>query len=158
MGDNKIMKWIEADLEKYIQAKEYVDTILIPLLPFQLSQDADMSRMAFQCEVQSIFVNELEKDLTGRVLLTPSYYYNKKAEKSIESNRINSWVEDALTQPFKHVFLITFDASWKKVEKELDGNLLWLPNNHSVGIHTKEMVTIIRDQVNEVGELIRSYW
>lgn len=152
------MKWDKEDLEKFIQAKEYVDTLLIPLLPFQLAENADITKMAFQCEVLSIFVNELEKELTGRVLLTPSYFYNKKATKENEVLRINSWVEDALNQPFQHVFFITFDSTWKKEEKKLNGSLLWLPSNHSVGINSKEMVMIIRDQVEEVGELIRSYW
>lgn len=152
------MRWSKEDLEKFIPAKEYVDTLILPLLPFQLTEEDDLGKMAFQCEVLTIFVTELEKELAGRVLLTPSYYYNKKASKKAEVERVNGWVDDALNQPFEHVFFITFDAKWKKEEKDLKGSLLWLPSNHSVGINSKEMVMIIRDQVAEVGELIRSYW
>lgn len=152
------MKWNKADLTTYMQAKEFVDTLLIPLLPFQLSGTTDHTKMAFQCEVLTIFTSELEKELTGRVLLTPSYFYNKKASKEAEVNRVNMWVEDALNLPFKHTFFITFDSGWKKEENGLNGNLLWLPTNHSVDINSKEMVMIIRNQVEEVGELIRSYW
>lgn len=152
------MRWNKQDLEKFIPSKEYVDTLLIPLLPFQLSENEDIEKMAFQCEVLTIFIKELEKELTGRVLLTPQYYYNKKASKHSESTRVNTWVDDALSQPFEHVFFITFDATWKKEERDLNGSLLWLPSNHSVEINSKEMVMIIRDQVAEVGELIRSYW
>lgn len=152
------MKWIKEDIEKYIQAKEYIDTLIIPLLPFDLSEDKEMPKIAFQGEVISIFVRELEKELMGRVVLTPSYYYNNNADKKNEIERINTWVEDAQKQPFEHVFFVTFDATWKKEEKDLKGSLIWLPSNHSVTINSKEMITIIRDQVEEVGELIRSYW
>ena len=153
------MKWIKSDLERYVQAKEYIDTLIIPLLPFQLNKpDDELTKNAFQCEVLSIFVNELEKELAGRLLLMPHYYYLKSTNKDIEVDRINTWVQDARNQPIKQVFFITFDSSWKKIEKDLEGILLWLPGTHSGDIHSKEMSIIIRDQVEQVGELIQSYW
>lgn len=152
------MKWTRTDLEKYVGAKEYIDTLIIPLLPFQLAEDTTLATTAFQSEVLSIFIRELEKELAGRIMLTPPYHYLKHSEKKDEVKRINSWVNEAKQQPFEHIFFISFDASWKKVEGDLDGSLLWLPGKKSGDIQTKEMIQEIRDQVEQVGELIRSFW
>lgn len=152
------MKWNKIDLERYMEAKEYVDTILIPLFPFQLSRGQEIAKMAFQSEVLAILLNELEKELTGRVMLSPAYHYLKSEIKDNEIKRINEWIQDAKTQPFTHVFLVTFDAGWKKRESALNGSLLWVPIPHSGDIHSKELAVTIHDQVGQIGELIQSYW
>ncbi|MCM3738871.1 YpiF family protein [Oceanobacillus luteolus] len=152
------MKWRKEDLEKYVQAKEYIDTILLPIIPFQLADDAESEKHAFQQEVMGIFGSEIEQELSGRVMLIPSYYYLKEGNKEVEVQRLNDWIAEAKDQPFQHIILLTFDATWKKYEKELDGNLLWLPGLHGADIRTKETQGIIRDQVKQLTEIIRSYW
>lgn len=152
------MKWNKTSLQQYVQAKEYVDTILMPLLPFHFSYDSDLEKASFQGEALTVFLDEIEKELTGRVMLTPSYNYLKFSDKKKEVDRINEWVADASTQPFKEIFFVTFDSKWKQVEKSLDGTLLWLPGIKSGDLYSKEMYAVIRDQVEQVSELIRSYW
>lgn len=152
------MKWKKNELEQYIGAKEYVDTIIMPLLPFQLSDDTNMAKDAFQREVLETFANELEMELTGRVVLTPAYNYLKSADKNAEMDRLRTWTDDISNQPLNHLFLITFDSSWKKVEQALPGTLLWMPGMSTGDIDSKEMQTIIRSQVEQVSELIRTYW
>ena len=152
------MKWKKADLSQYKQAKEFIDTIIIPLVPFHLSNDNDLEKSAFQSEVLSVFTSEIENELMGRIMLTPNYNYLKSASKQVEVERLNLWIEDIQKQPFTHVFCVTFDASWKKDEQTMNGTLLWLPGLHSGDLHSKEMHALIRDQVEQIGELIRSYW
>lgn len=152
------MKWNKTDTEKYIPAKEYIDTLLIPLSPFQLSNESLIPKQAYQNEVLSVFLSELEKELAGRVLLTPSYHYLSHVSKEDEVSRLNDIIADAKDQPFLHVFMVTTDPSWKKVESKLDGEILWWPGIQSGDIHSKEMHTLIRDQIVQFSELIRSYW
>lgn len=152
------MKWIQQDIAQYIKAKEYIDTLVIPLVPFHLSNDQEIAKHAFQTEVLSAFSIELEKELSGRVMLIPNYFYLYTAHKEEEISRLNAWIEDSQKQPFQHVFLITFDASWKKHEASLPGTLIWLPSMLTGQIHSEEANHIIRDQVKQVSELIRSYW
>src|SRR5699024_5958493 len=121
------MQWVKSDLEQYIHAKEYVDTLVVPLLPYQLSHGSALSQDAFQGEVLHIFTNAIEKELTGRILLTPYYSYVRAKDLHSEVERLNTWVDSALEQPFEHVFFITFDANWKKHEPNLKGSLIWLP-------------------------------
>lgn len=149
---------MQNDLEKYGQAKEYVDTLLIPLQKFQLSEDANLVNDAFQREVLSIFSNEIEKELSGRLMLAPTFFYLKSSDQTSEVSRLNEWIAEAERQPFKHVFLMSFDNTWKKIERELEGNLLWLPGMKPMDIQSKEAVAIIRNQIEQISELIRSYW
>lgn len=152
------LKWFQNDLQKYAQAKEYIDTLLIPLQGFHLSEDENLTKDAFQREVLSIYANEIEKELSGRLMLAPTYFYLKSADQEAEISRLNEWIVDVQKQPFTTVFLMTFDNSWKKVERELDGNLLWLPGMKPTDIQSKEAVTVIRNQIEQISELIRSYW
>ena len=152
------MQWIKKDIQTYIQAKEYVDTIIVPVMPFHLSSEPKVAKSAFQGEVLSIFIKELEKDLTGRVMLTPNYTYLKSSDKQKEVSRLNEWINDSSEQKFNHIFFITFDSTWKKFEPTLTGTLLWLPGIQSGDLYSKELQEIIQDQVTEISELIKSYW
>jgi glycine cleavage system pyridoxal-binding protein P len=152
------MKWRKSDLQQYVQAKEYIDTILLPLVPMQLSNDKEADRNSAEAEAMSILANGIEKELTGRTMLLPNYHYLKSANINTEVERLNDWTQDILQQPFEHITYITFDSQWKKQEKELIGNLLWMPAVHAGEIHSKEMQQIIRDQVGQTVELIRTYW
>ena len=152
------MRWFSEDIKKYIPAKEYIDTIIIPLQAFQLSEDSSLEKDAFQREVLSIYAQEIEKELSGRIMLTPTYNYLKFTNMESEMNRLNEWIENIETQPFKTIFVMTFDNSWKKVEKDLNCNLLWLPGIKSGNIKSEETILVIRNQVEQISELIRSYW
>lgn len=152
------MKWVGPDLERYVQAKEYIDTIVMPLIPFNLSDDKDALKKANQNEILTIIINEIESELSGRVMLIPNYYYLSTASKNSEVERINDLNINLSTQPFEHSFFITFDTEWKQHEKNLDGNLLWMPGLQSGDIHSKEVALLIRDYVSQICELIRSYW
>lgn len=152
------MKWVKNDIEKYVEAKEYVDTVVIPIQSFQLSDDTQLVKDTFAGEVLSIYANEIEKELSGRVLLTPAYTYNKTTDLEIEVQRLNNWIKDIKEQPFKHVFLLTLDMNFKKVEKDLDGNLLWFPGLQPTDLQSQEAVQMIRSQIEQISELIRSYW
>ncbi|MFC3038919.1 DUF2487 family protein [Virgibacillus xinjiangensis] len=152
------MKWSTADVPRYLEAKEYIDTVLVPLIPFQLSNDKTAEQAAFQHELLSILANEIEKELTGRMLLCPPYHYRESAVGEEETQRLNSWVEELREQPFHHMFFITFDSSWKRLEQSVNGTLLWFPGKQSGDLSSNEMKQHVREQVGQITELIRSYW
>lgn len=153
-----MMKWEKADMGKYIEAKEYIDTVIIPLQPFHLSDEASLEKDTFQREVLSIYANDIEKELSGRVLLTPTYHYFKYTDLDVELQRLNEWIKDIKTLPFKNIFLITFELDWKKQEQNINGHLIWLPGLSTGDIRAKETIKFIQNQVEQVSELIRSYW
>ncbi|HLS08274.1 YpiF family protein [Lentibacillus sp.] len=152
------MKWTRQDLDQYVQAKEYVDTVIVPLIPFHISDDAGLGKDALQREVMSLFTRELERELSGRILLFPDYHYLKSAGKEAEAERINAWIEDIRYQPFHHIFFITADSGWKKLEQDMQGTLIWLPAIVTESTKARERQSVIHSQVQQVTELIRSYW
>ena len=153
------MKWKKSDLEKYIPEKEYIDTLMISLIPILFSNDRQLADQAFKSEVLAILTNELEQELAGRILLSPPYHYLKSKDLTIDIQRLNEWIKDAQMQPFKHVFFITYDSSWKRNERDLKGDsLLWIPSVKTSDVFSDEMNNFIRGQVEQLIELIRSYW
>lgn len=152
------MKWKTDDLKKYVQAKEYIDTVIIPLQPFHFSEESSLEKDAFLRESLAVFSNDIEKELSGRVMLTPTYNYAKFSNIEDEVARLNDWIKEIEKQPFSTVFILTFETAWKKNESAINGNLLWLPGISSGDINSKETITVIRNQVEQISELIRSYW
>lgn len=151
------MRWNAVDLEKYKEAKEYIDTVIIPLQGFQIDNETKLVEEAFQREVLALFSSEIEKELSGRVLLTPEFNYVSSHLEN-EVDKLNSWIDELTKQPFKTVVLLTFDSKWNKHNTELDGHLLWIPAIQSGDINSPEMKTLIKGQVQQIIELIRSYW
>lgn len=152
------MQWTKKDIQTYLGSKEYIDTAIIPIIPFQLSRESEIGKSTSKRELLSIFATEIEKELSGRVLLVPNYYYLEFGDKETEAKRLNDWTQELFKQPFKHVFILTFDSGWKRHEKELEANLLWLPGFHADDPNSDEMKLMIRGQVADVVELMRSYW
>ncbi|MFS0751585.1 YpiF family protein [Oceanobacillus sp. 1P07AA] len=152
------MKWIREDINTYDGAKEFVDTLIIPLSPFQLVNTNEAKKLSSQYEEMNLMVKELEKELMGRVLLTPNYTYLKTTDKKAEVQRINQWTSHVKELPFEHVIFITFDPSWRKESQNLEGEVVWLPSIQLDSSNSNEIQRIIREQVGQTVELIRSFW
>lgn len=151
------MKWTKNDIVKYEGAKEYIDTLLIPLAPFQIS-DEKASDVALDSEVLQILTNEIEKDLSGRLFKLPLYHYLHNTNLQNEVVRLKEWDCSYTEQPFNHKFYLTFHVEWKKYEKELPGSLIWIPGFKSLDIQTKEFQQVLTEQVKDITSLIRSFW
>ncbi|WP_173916307.1 DUF2487 family protein [Halobacillus sp. Marseille-Q1614] len=151
------MLWTKNDLKIYLAEKEYVDTVFIPLVPFDPASDKNMEKEAFQNEINQVFAHLLEKEFKGRILLSPSYHY-LTGEQEKEVDRLNHWVDSYKKQPFEHVFLFTLDPKWKKYERQLEGQLLWIPGLGSGDLQSTETKSFIKEQAGQVSDLIQAYW
>src|SRR5699024_7303874 len=140
------MKWTVEDLEKNVQAKEYIDTLIIPLFPFKLKNKTTILNKQFQKTELDHSNIRIKNKISGRVMLTPQYTYIKSSDLEDEVNRLNQWVTHLKEQPFKSVFFVTFDMQWKKVEQELEGHLIWLPIGKKADINSQEAKTVIHNQ------------
>lgn len=152
------MQWRSQDLEKYVGAKEYIDTLIVPLIPISFSVDEKLESLASQGEVLAILMNELERELHGRIMLSPTYHYLTTNHVTEEMNRLNQWIKDIKQQPFKHIFLVSYDASWKKDEQLLDGSYIWISSIPSVSLDSKEMQQFVKDQIKQLNTLLQTYW
>lgn len=151
------MKWTRQDLKSYIQAKAYVDTVLVPLIPVSFEKmDEDMIAIAFQKEVLDIMVLELEKEFKGRILALPPYIYESIDQDEVR--RLNRFTEKMDKLPFRHIFYISFDQGWKVKEKDLDGTLIWIPVAKDGDIHAKVTQNMVKDHIQQIRDLIKNYW
>lgn len=78
-GEGRHLKWIVKDVEQFEQAREYVDTGVIPLL--SISAAKEMKTVVEQGEFIELLSMELEREYKGRVLLLPAFTYLVESQK-----------------------------------------------------------------------------
>ncbi|UOQ42721.1 YpiF family protein [Halobacillus salinarum] len=151
------MQWTKNDISNYLPEKPYIDTVLIPLIAFDPSADERMIKHGFQRELNQVFTSLMEREFKGRLFLAPEYNYLDGFSKK-EVSRLNEWVSRFNKQPFQYIFLFTFDAKWKKHERELEADLIWIPGLSDGDIQSSETQSFVKEQVPLISELIQGYW
>ncbi len=150
------MKWNPKDIEKYKGAKEYVDTVILPLNG--ITFEGGMIQSASMNEFISILTQEIENQFKGRVLLLPQLTYCSDWESGLLRDTILRWHETLTRQEFKHVFYITADEEWKKEDGIPENSLIWtasLPLEH---MEDKYKKPLIEEQVQEIMQKIIRLW
>ena len=108
------LKWIVKDVEQFEQAREYVDTGVIPLL--SISAAKEMKMVVEQGEFIELLSTELEREYKGRVLLLPAFTYLVESQKN-EKGRLQEWTNHLRSEGFKHIAYVTSDFHGKRICK-----------------------------------------
>ncbi len=148
------MKWAVKDVEQFEQAREYVDTGIIPLLSISVAKE--MKSIVAQGEFIETLSMELEREYKGRVFLLPSFTYLVGKQK-LELERLEEWTSHLQGQGLKHIAYITSDFTWKEVEGLLPGHLFWLPalsleqfsdqaKREVIGAHIKNIMPLLTEK------------
>ncbi|MCK2016532.1 YpiF family protein [Peribacillus frigoritolerans] len=148
------MKWTAKDLDMYMQSKEYVDTVLIPLVP--LSFKGQMKQTGSMNEFLTILSLEIEKQMKGRILLLPTFHYLSDEMDKVE--RLKRWANEVKENNFEHVFFLTSDFGWKKEERELENNLVWIPAIPLEGLEIEQAREMINQQVLQILDIFSYNW
>ncbi|WHY54906.1 YpiF family protein [Peribacillus simplex] len=148
------MKWTAKDLDMYMQSKEYVDTVLIPLVP--LSFKGQMKQSGSMNEFLTILSLEIEKQMKGRILLLPTFHYLSDEMDKVE--RLKRWANEVKKNDFEHVFFLTSDFEWKKEERELENNLVWIPAIPLEGLEIEQAREMINQQVIQILDIFSYNW
>ncbi|WP_163537649.1 DUF2487 family protein [Gracilibacillus sp. YIM 98692] len=152
------MKWEKEAVKVYEEAKEYVDTLCVPLSPISLKNAEIASRLANQNKSIHILANELERQYMGRIFLSPGYIYSQSSNFEEEVSKLNQWVKAIYQKEFPHIFYLTYDVKWKKVESYLDGTLIWIPASKIEDYQSRQAKEEIQNQMHQISELIRTFW
>ncbi|MBM7645279.1 hypothetical protein JOD45_001490 [Scopulibacillus daqui] len=149
------MKWEVKDIEMYLQEKQYIDSVIIPLIPF--SWGGQLLHSVREGEYIQILSKEIEKQLRGRVIMVPPFTYlrGESLEKSLE--RLKNWENELKESGIQFIFYLTSDADWKQIETQLD-KLLWLPAVPLEHIESKHRVKFIDDGVGDLLKQITQEW
>lgn len=150
------MKWIPQDIDMYLQAKEYVDTAVLPLLP--VSFDADIKHTASMTEFITLLSIQMERQFKGRLLLLPGFSYLKSMEVDKLVENLKVWETEILQKGFKYVFYATSDPQWKTHEKNLNGSLIWIPSLPLENLDEQYKKSILEDQVKQLLNVFIQKW
>lgn len=152
------MRWTKANIETYIETKEYIDTLLIPLVKLDLNNDKQMKESALEREYIDALSYEIERRLAGRLMLLPTYSYVNNAIYTDEMKRLNEWVNSFFEQSFDNAFIISLDSEWNKYSNELNGQFLWLSHVPFDHIHDDSAKSFIKTQADKLSETIQAFW
>ncbi|MGE9753108.1 YpiF family protein [Bacillus inaquosorum] len=101
------MRWRITDAKDYLQAKDYIDTAVIPLINIKVGVHFKIT--AEKGEFTQLLSDELERQLKGRVYLLPPYTYVDRNEKTVQGLKD---LREELISEFPHVILLTSDENW----------------------------------------------
>ncbi|WP_404442454.1 YpiF family protein [Sutcliffiella horikoshii] len=150
------MKWTSKDISQYVQAKEYIDTVIIPLMPISFGDN--IKTIASHGEYINILSYELERQFKGRVILLPPFSYVEKDQAEKKVVQLNNLSFHIKENNIKHVFLMTSDSSWNQQEQQLEGKLVWLPAIPLEDMEEKYKQKIIQDQMNQLLPMFIQKW
>lgn len=150
------LKWICEDIESYVNQKEYIDTIILPLYP--ISFTSSIERTVEMTEYISFITNLLEKQFKGRLLLLPGYSYLKTSEGEMPVEDLLKWEAEIMNSGSKHLFYLTCDSEWKNVENSLQGSLIWVPTLPIHKMDAKQRNTLLEDQIKQLSSVFTERW
>ncbi|MFL0400915.1 YpiF family protein [Bacillus nitratireducens] len=155
MREGRNLKWIVKDVEQFEQAREYVDTGIIPLL--SISTAKEMKMVVEQGEFIEALSMELEREYKGRVLLLPAFTYLVESQKN-EKDRLQEWTNHLQRQGFKHIAYVTSDFSWKEDMQELQGDLFWFPSLSLEQFSDQAKREVIRVHIKNIMVMLEERW
>jgi hypothetical protein len=150
------MKWITKDVDVFLKEKDYVDTALIPVIPLNFKEN--IKSAAAMAEYISALTGEMERQFKGRLMLLPPFAYLQDQEIQHSKEEIIRWTNHLHEQGFKHIFLMTSDSQWRKVEEELSAPLLWLPSLPLENLDEDYKRQVVQDQLKQIIPLFIEAW
>lgn len=152
----KAMKWTSQDIETYLNAKEYVDTAIVPLVA--VSVGGEMKQSAAAAEFITLLTGHLERQFTGRLILLPPFTYlkSKNGENTIKD--LKDWETNLEKGEFKHLFYITSEIEWRTREEYLNGTVIWLPSIPLEHMNDSQKMAVVDSQVKQLLDLFTQKW
>lgn len=146
------MNWNAKDLDTYLGQKEYIDTLLVPLLKVETNAE-NMKGSASSAEFLMHLSSFIETQFKGRMMVLPPFTYTQ----SNDLQKMGEVFEQDLKQmDFKHTFYLTTDREWTEVS--LDGEIIWIPSIPLESMDKKLRQTIIEDQLRQVLPALTKKW
>ncbi|AOV08057.1 DUF2487 family protein [Sporosarcina ureilytica] len=146
------MNWNSQDMDTYFQQKDYIDTLLVPLLKLETAPEAlkgSSSATEFLMHLSSF----IETQFRGRMMVLPPFTYTQSTNLQEMSNVLS---KDLQLMDFKHIFYLTTDRTWTDVE--IEGEIIWLPSIPLESMDKQLRNTVIEDQLRQVLPLFTKKW
>nr|WP_279326599.1 YpiF family protein [Bacillus kexueae] len=145
------VKWEGKEIDQYLQSKDYVDTVVIPLVP--VGFDHQLKQIVSKGEFVLTLANELERQLKGRILLLPPITYLVNSEEN-KDNHLQKW-KATIKPHFKHVIFLTSDENWRT---EGDDEIIWVPTVPLEHMDTNLKRKLLQDQIEQILNILLQSW
>lgn len=139
------------DIEQFHSQKDFIDTVLVPLLPLDFSIEGS-KQSGSAAEYLMSLTAFIEKQFKGRIFLTPSFSYFHK-NGIIDLEEISTYLMES---GFKHVLFITCDQQWRNKGSQF--NVTWLPAIPLESMDHDVRQRILQDQLNLVVPSLTKIW
>jgi hypothetical protein len=146
------MNWSARDMDTYLQQKEYIDTLIIPLV--QVETDSEqLKRSASAADFLLHLSTFIENQFKGRMMLMPPFTYTKSVNIGQMAKDIS---KDLNESSFKHIFYLTTDSSWTSTE--IAEQVIWQPPIPLEDMDSKLKQSIIEDQLRQLLPKFTEKW
>lgn len=153
------MKWTQDDLDVFHKEKDFIDTVLIPVLPIRWGNE--MGRTVLEGRFTTILSEEAERHLTGRMILSPPFTYLKHRPFDETLRALKEWIKEMRTDGVKLIVCLASDPQWNQTthECEEDGVLnVWLPALPLDHLDPKHKQDYLDDNVGQIMKKITNAW
>lgn len=149
------MNWNGKDVEVYLKEQQFIDTVVVPLLP--ISFGTEMKQAASQGEFINLLSMHLERQFKGRMLLFPAFTYLTGTDNESLIDRLQFWEVKLKESGFSHIFYLTSDSYWRSEEK-IKNQVIWLPSVPLEHMDEEYKHSILEDQVKQLINIIVQQW
>lgn len=149
------MRWTAVDAEKFFRSKEYVDTVLIPVMPVSFQENC--IDHAGESEYLHLVSAGLEKQFQGRVLLMPPLIYCVSRDNCIIHVLLH-WTEVLETEFFQHICFLTVEKIPQQLITDKRVKVLPVPAipMHQLDRHNQKIM--INEQIDQLSRLLKKFW
>ncbi len=146
------MHWNAKDMDTYLQQKEYIDTLLVPLVRLE-TDPTKMKSSASSTEFLMHLSTFIETQFKGRMMVMPPFTYTQSTNLTDMAATLS---KDVALTPFKHVFYVTTDSEWTTTDIEKE--VIWLPAIPLESMDKSLRQSVIEDQLKQILPLLTKKW
>ncbi|KZZ86398.1 MULTISPECIES: DUF2487 family protein [Bacillaceae] len=147
------MKWAANDALALEKEKQYIDTLVVPLIPAGLAPS--MLENIQAGEFAMLLSEELERQLRGRIMLSPPFTYLPQEEHALI--RLMEWKKDAEAD-FKHIVFLTTDSIWKTAGGDLQKNVIWIPSIPLQNLDREVTGQLLESHLQQIMNILLQFW
>ncbi|MBD7906946.1 DUF2487 family protein [Sporosarcina gallistercoris] len=146
------MNWNASDMNLFLQQKEYIDTLVVPLIKVETIEER-MKASASSTDFLMNLVDYIELQFKGRIMVSPPFAYTP----SMGLEQLGEVLaEDFSQSSFKHVMYLTTDPDWTSIK--IQGKILWLPSIPIEHMDDRLKQSILEDQLKQLLPQLTEEW
>lgn len=147
------MNWNAKEVDVYLQQKEYIDTLVVPLIKIEMGEQA-MKSSASSSDFLMYLTKFLEAQFKGRMMFTPPFTYTNGMDIT---SIVHAIEKEFSSSAFKYLFFVSTDAQLATMQLEV-GKTVWLPSIPIESMDPALKQTIMEDQLKQVLPIFVEGW